>query len=396
MVPELRAAFNAQFTPEKYTRLVQEVERRCGTSVSFRISETPCFFPTTLLQQMERYGAELVSQIVDSDQYRRVSDAAIPPEFNVPQEAARPMFVQVDFGLVRNASGELEPKLVELQGFPSVYAFQSVMADAYREAYELPVHMSKFLGGIDEERFAALMRECIVGRHDPAEVVLLEVDPFEQKTLPDFLATKQMLGIEIVNIRDVVRQGRKLGYPKGGKLVPIRRIYNRAIAEELVRKNVEVPFDFRDEFDVEWAGHPNWYFRMSKFSIPYLKHECVPETHFLDELERLPQDRSEWLLKPLFSFAGAGILFEPSDVNIASIPAEKRHEYILQRRMRFEPVIATPHGMTQAEIRIMYLWPDGGTLTPVLALIRMGRGKMMGVDHNKNLEWVGASAAFGA
>ena len=77
-----------------------------------------------------------------------------------------------------------------------------------------------------------------------------------------------------------------------------------------------------------------------------------------------------------------------------AIPPGQRAEFLLQRRMHFEPTIETPHGMTQAEIRILYLWPDAGTLTPALSLVRLGRGKMMGVDHNRNQQWVGASAAF--
>jgi hypothetical protein len=166
------------------------------------------------------------------------------------------------------------------------------------------------------------------------------------------------------------------------------------IVDEVMRKQIQLPFDLRDELDVEWAGHPNWYFRISKFSIPFLKHTCVPKTWFLDQLETLPEDRENYLLKPLYSFAGAGIKFAPTDAEIAAIPTEQRHDYIVQERIRFEPVIDTPHGPTQAEIRIMYIWQDGPQPTPVLLLVRMGRGKMMGVDHNKNLEWVGGSAGF--
>jgi hypothetical protein len=223
----------------------------------------------------------------------------------------------------------------------------------------------------------------------------MEIDPLEQKTLPDFLLTKELCGIETVNARDLKKEGKRLYYERQGRRVPIERIYNRMIVDELMRKNVTLPFDLRDEFDVEWAGHPNWYFRISKFSIPFLRHECVPRTWFLDELDALPPDRENYLLKPLYSFAGVGIKFAPSDEDIGSIPPDRRHEYILQERIAFELVIATPHGPTQAEIRIMYIWLDSNAqATPVLTLVRMGRGKMMGVDHNRNLEWVGGSAGL--
>ncbi len=239
-----------------------------------------------------------------------------------------------------------------------------------------------------------LMRQLIVGDHDPENVILMEIDPDNQKTLPDFLITQRELGIAIVDILKLIKRGNKLFYKEGGREIEVRRIYNRCIVDELERKQIKLPFDFRDELDVEWAGHPNWYFRISKFSIPYLKHHSVPRTWFLDQLPAFPQDHENFLLKPLYSFAGVGIKFAPTPSDIEAIPEDQRHNYILQERLHFEPVIETPHGPTQMEIRMMYVWPEGGQLTPVLPLVRMGRGIMMGVDHNKNLEWVGGSAAL--
>ncbi len=391
MIPSLRKQFNANFTPEKYRTFLERLDRRCGTHVQFRVCETPCFFPKALLNRMVGDGTELIRQLLDNPDYMQASAAAIPPQFNVPHESRRPMFVQVDFGLVRD-NDEFHPKLVELQAFPSLYAYQAALAEEYIASYRLAPELKMFLSGLDAEGYRALLRRSIIGDHATENVVLLEIDPLRQKTLPDFILTEQMLGIRTVNITDVVKHGRKLFYSPD--LVPIERIYNRAIVDEIVRKGTRLPFDYRDELDVEWAGHPNWYFRISKFSIPYLRHPSVPKTWFLHELKELPADRENYLLKPLYSFAGAGILFAPSDADIAKIPLAERHNYILQERVQFTPVIETPHGMTQAEVRIMYIWPDGGELTPVLSLVRMGRGKMMGVDHNKNLEWVGGSAAL--
>ena len=238
------------------------------------------------------------------------------------------------------------------------------------------------------------MRELIVAGHDPENVILLEIHPEKQKTLCDFLIAQRDLGIAVVDILNLKKRGNRLFYEKSGREIPVHRIYNRCIVDELERKNIQLPFDLTEPLDVEWAGHPNWYYRVSKFSIPYLKHKCVPRTWLLDENSTVPADNENYILKPLYSFAGQGIKFHPTQADVNAIPADQRRHYMLQERMRFEPVIETPFGMTQAEIRIMYVWPENGEMTPVLPLLRMGRGIMMGVDHNRNLEWVGGSAAL--
>lgn len=394
MIPALREEFNRNYTPAKYRQFLDALSEACGTPIGFRVSETPCFVPKALLDQMAEYGRELVYQLVNSPSYYASSQKSVPAEYNVPNESVLPMFVQVDFGLVRNAKGELEPKLVELQAFPSLYGYQAICGQQYMESYDLPRDLGVFLGGFDHDSYWKLMRQLIVADHDPENVILMEIDPRHQKTLPDFLVTQQKLGIEIADILGLKKRGKRLFYAKGGREIEVRRIYNRCIVDELERKGITLPFDLRDELDVEWAGHPNWYFRISKFSIPYLRHRCVPRTWFLDENPVIPTDNHNYLLKPLYSFAGSGIKFAPVEADIQAIPAGERHDYILQERLRFEPVIATPHGMTQMEVRIMFVWPEGGELTPVLPLLRMGRGMMMGVDHNKNLEWVGGSAAL--
>src|SRR5579863_7018052 len=119
MIPSLRDYFNSVYTPEKYQTFLRLLEDRCGTPVKFRVCETPCFFPPPLLDQMSQFGKELIHQL-DTPSYHRASSQAIPPEFDVPNEVTHPMFVQVDFGLIRDNSGNLQPRLVELQGFPSL------------------------------------------------------------------------------------------------------------------------------------------------------------------------------------------------------------------------------------------------------------------------------------
>src|SRR3954454_1731205 len=401
MIPSLRQQFNAAFTPEKYQKFLRRIDDLCGTHVQFRLSETPCFFPKPLLDRMAKEGSELIRQLVDDPEYHAKSDEAVPVEFKVPNEAAHPMFAQVDFGLGRDANGNLHPKLVELQAFPSLYAYQGPLAQAYIDVYDLSVpgfrppgsgRLKYFLSGFENETYRDLLRRAIVGSHDPENVILMEIHPQQQKTLPDFLLTEKLLGIKTVDIVDIKKEGAGLYYEREGKRIPIHRIYNRTIVDELERKNVKLTFDWRDDLDVEWAGHPNWYFRISKFSLPYLKHPSVPKTWFLNRLDTIPEDLENYALKPLYSFAGLGVVIAPKKEDVAAIPAEKRPYYILQERLNFAPVIQTPFGGTKAEVRVMYIWLD--ELVPVLTIIRMGRGLMMGVDHNKNMDWVGASAGL--
>jgi hypothetical protein len=374
MIAELRREFNASFAPAKYQQFLQALDDGCGTHVKFRNCETPLFLPRTLSREMTRCGVELIQQLMSAEYLKR-ADVTIPPEFNVPNETARPLFIQVDFGWTRN----YHPKLVEIQAFPSLYAYQPFLQRAYQTSYNLDQAL--------DPSFDDLLRRVILGSHAPENVILLEIDPLNQKTLPDFLLTAKQLGIRIADIQRVEKRGRKLYYDG----VPIHRIYNRVIVDELVRRQIRTPFDYHDDLDVEWAGHPNWYFRISKFSIPFLKHQSVPRTHFLNE--GVPDDLHNWVLKPLYSFAGLGVVIGPTREQIDAIT--NRDQYILQERVDFAPLVETPHGPTKAEIRLMYIWPeDEASPRCVSTIVRMGRGKMMGVDHNRDMEWVGASAAF--
>ena len=406
MITTWRQRFNQQYTEAAYSDLRKLLESKSGTPIQFRVAETPCFLPEALLSELGDIGSTLTRQLLDNPLYMSASLAAIPEQYRMGGDDPHPNFMTADFGFVRSADGSLTPKLVELQAFPSVFALQVLFGQAYKTAYGLPDDLNFFLGGHTEESFWELFRKTVVGRHDPAEVVLAEIHPEQQKTLPDFLLTSKKLGIPTVDVTQLIatrEHGRtRLHYQSPAGLKPIRRIYNRVIVDELIQKQIQLPFDYREDLDVEWAGHPNWYFRISKYSIPYLKHDCVPEAVFLDDWlagagsARLHGERSNILLKPLFSFAGKGIVFAPTDEELAQIPRSSGHEYLVQERVDFAPVIDTPFGPTQAEIRIMYLWPDGkgATMEPVLSLARLGRGKMMGVDHNRDQKWVGASTTY--
>ena len=419
MINDLRDAFNARFRPESYLALLKRLGERAGTQIEFRVAETPVFLPLAVLEQMAAAGEALTRRLLEWPEYMEGARKSIPEGFQVAEQprSQHPNFLTADFALIQDRDGELAPRLVEIQAFPSVYAYQVALNEAYREVFDLPESLGVFLGELDAEGFWRLFRETILGTHAPENVVLTEVDPQHQKTLPDFLLTAQQLGIAIVDIATLIPVGNKLHYKNDrGELVPIHRIYNRAIADEIIGRKIELPFDLTAPWEVEWAGHPNWYFLISKYAVPWLSYAgetIVPPAAFVDDflsgkgfdhLEAagvpLPSGDSgdvkyeELLLKPLFSFAGKGIQFAPTRAELEAIPAEERANYLVQQRMHFVPTVRTPHGLTQAEIRILYIWPDGGRLTPALALVRLGRGKMMGVDHNRNQEWVGASAAF--
>lgn len=418
MVPEWRREFNARFTDSGYSELLADLERRCGGAIGFRVAETPIFVPKALLEALAAEGAALTRYLMEDPAYLAAARDAIPPGFEVANETEHPHFLTADFALVRGDAGALVPKLVEIQAFPSVFGYQAELCKAYAAAYDLSPSLGVFLSELDEPSYWDLLRKVIVGKRDPENSVLTEIDPLHQKTFPDFYVTSRRLGIPVVDIASLEATGNKLHYrDHAGRLKRIDRIYNRAIADELIARQVRLPVDLSRPWDVEWAGHPNWYFLISKFSIPWLSRSqrfpVVPPAVFVDDFldgtgrkflaasgVKLPPSAGgdpiydDLLLKPLFSFAGKGIEFSPSHSRLQAIAPEERSQYLVQQRMRFEPTIDTPFGPTQAEIRILYLWPEDGALTPALSLVRLGRGQMMGVDHNKNLEWVGASAAF--
>ena len=393
-----REAFNASFSEERYRAYVDSLNRQCGVPIEFRLSETPCFFSASLIDDLARAGREMIGQLLADKEYRQAADATVPPRFRIPNGEDRPTFVQVDFGLVR-VGDRIEGRLVELQAFPSLYGFQMTLAETAREIWKLD-GTSVFPNGLDRAGYLKTVGQAIVGDHDPAEVVLMEIDPEKQKTLPDFAMTEKLWGVRTVNIRSVTREGSALFYTREGRRTRIRRVYNRVIPDDLARTGIPIPFDYRDALDVEWTGGPDWFFRISKFSLPWLRHPWVPKTMFLSDVASdsafRPGDPN-WLLKPLFSYAGGGIIFGPTDADLAAIPTDQRRLYVVQERVNFTPVIDTPFGATQAEIRLMFV-NVGSKRTPgfdfVLPLVRMGRGKMMGVDHNKGLRWVGAAAAL--
>ena len=397
MQPELRARFNAAFTPAGYASLLRGANETEKWPTDFRISETPIFLTPEFAEEVTGAGWEIVNQL-RTPEFTQHAQAAIPPGLEVPDETPHPLFIQVDFGICEDpaVSGKLTPRLIELQGFPSLYAFQPFVMRCLRAAFPaIPADWQPFFSGLDESGYNGLLRQVILGSHAPENVVLLEIDPDKQKTRIDFACTETLLGVRPVNITDVVRRGRELFYQRDGREVRIERIYNRLIFDELLRRpdlDGKLSYRLQDEVDVEWAGHPNWYFRISKHSLPFLKSDHASPAFFANEFP--PDERlEEYVLKPLYSFAGLGVDVEPTREKLREL--NDPHAWILQKKVKYAEFVPTADGpRSKAEMRLMFLWPPGGE--PVLAnnLVRMSQGKMMGVDFNKEKTWVGSSIAL--
>ena len=298
-----------------------------------------------------------------------------------------------DFAICRNNQGELDPQLIEMQGFPSLFFYQHFLAQKYTQHFAVSETVSHLFGRTSLE-YVTHMKQLLLNGHDPENVILLEVEPEKQNTRIDFLATFNNTGIRPVCISKVKKSGRNLFYDHESKRIPIHRIFNRVIFDEFSkRSDLKCEFNLTEEVDVEWAGHPNWFFRISKFTMPFLKTPFVPETNFLNELKSIPADLENYVLKPLFSFSGSGVVFNVThnDIDKVSDP----ENWILQRKVNYEPVILSPDGLVKTEIRMLYSWkPDDHDPQLIINMARLSKGEMIGVKYNKNKTWVGGSVGF--
>jgi hypothetical protein len=390
MVPELRRAYNQAFRDERYREMLRWLEKEGGSPVDFRVSETPVFLHAQVAAELERAAHEICAA-VHAPAYLRESPRAIPHGRGVPGRSDAPVFLQIDFALASDGQGGVVPRLIELQGFPSLYGFQWHLARAYREHFTLPADWSPYFSGYDETTYAQALRRQILGDCDPEQVVLLEIEPGKQKTRIDFHVTERMVGLAIVDAAQVIRRGRALFYARDGREIPIRRIYNRVIFDEVDRKGIDLAHLFREETDAEWVGHPNWFFQISKWSLPWIQSEYCPPCRLVSDLGELPADLENYVLKPIYSFAGLGVEVEVTPEKVRAV--KDPENWILQRKVEYAPVVETPDGFAKVEVRMMFLRIDG---QPVLvnSLVRTSKGKMLGVDFNKDQTWIGASVAF--
>lgn len=392
VIPALRTRYNASFTRDAYEAYQDRLAGECGFPIQFRLAETPVFLPPALRDEMVRDAEEIWAELSTPENLRR-SEAAVPPAWNVPGAGAFPLFAQADFAVVREG-GRLAPRLIELQAFPSLYGFQYFQSRVQIDFCPADEALGWALSGLGPEGYLREVGRAIAGEAPLENVVLLDIDPPRQKTAVDFACTEKLWGVRAVDVMAVERRGRELWYDRDGKRTRILRIYNRVIFDELAGKDIALPFDVREPLDVEWAGHPNWYFRWSKHSLPFLRHPSVPEAHFLSDLPAPPPDLENWVLKPLFSFAGAGVKVDVTVEDLAAVPPAHRPHTLLMRKVEYAPAIETTEGpASKVEVRIMFVWRDGKPL-PVTTLARLSQGKMMGVAFNKDRTWVGSAACL--
>jgi hypothetical protein len=399
MQSDLRQPFNAAFTDGTYRRLMRELETRLRCSFEFRVAETPVFLPAPLRARLERSAREIVAQLSEPSRIAAM-ERDVPERYRMPGRDRLPGVAIVDFAITRDRSGELVPRVVELQAFPSLFGLTFVHAETWGDLLSavpgLPRRWSSFFSGLDRDGFLDLLRRSVLGKHRAQDVVLLDLKPRSQKTYPDFAATKRLLGVDPVCPTTLLREGRKLFRRRGRKWIEIRRVYQRVVFDELEKTKARLPFSFREELDVEWFPHPAWYFLWSKSSLPHLDHPAVPRTLRLSDLSRIPDKLERYVLKPFHSFAGGGVNVDPTERDVEAIAANERSGWCLQEKVVYEPAIpAADGGGVKVEVRMMFLRPDDApALTLATNLCRLSRGKMLGVDFNKKFTWVGSSVGL--
>jgi hypothetical protein len=392
MIPAIREDFNNSFTKERYEAYLKELHNVYPGQIDFRVAETPVFIPTDFKEKMLS-ACESIVDIISDPGFKEMTKNAIPENIKVPDENDHSHFIAFDFGICINDKGEYEPQLIEMQGFPTLFAFEVLIPEISEKHFPVPPNFTSYLGGYNKETYIQLLKEIIVGDHHPENVILLEIFPKKQKTRIDFFCTEEYVGIKMVCLTELIKEGKKLYYLNEGKKTEVKRIYNRVIFDDLQQQTAEVQEKgkiFFEELDVEWVPHPNWFYRISKYTLPFIRHPYVPETFFLNEVKQMPADLENYVLKPLFSFAGQGVVIDVTQKDIDNV--KDPQNWILQRKVKYADVIKTPDIPAKAEIRIFYFWKDGEARpVPTQNLSRLSKGKMIGVRYNKDKEWVGGS-----
>ncbi|MDN3493294.1 hypothetical protein [Winogradskyella bathintestinalis] len=397
MIKPIRDAYNANFSEEKYKAFLKDIDDTFNYHVPFKIAETPVFIPNVLKQKLIDACNDIMT-VINKPNFKQLTDGAFfDTNTIVPNEDNHAKFIQLDFGICRDSQGQLTPKLIELQGFPSLYYFQELLGNKYRTHFGnvIPKGFSQHLNGMTSDDYLPLLKQEIIGNTDPKHVILLEIEPEKQATAIDFYATAEKLGIKVLCITHLKKRGKSLFYfDENGEEVGVLKIYNRIIFDELhQRTDLKTEFSFQDEIDAEWIGHPNWFYRISKYTMPLLKGDYVPKSYYLDQLESIPTDLENYVLKPLYSFAGAGVQIHVTKSMIDDIT--NKSNYLLQEKVAYAPVIETMDEPAKCEIRMMMLHNSKTNKTEIVSnLMRLSKGEMVGVKYNKDKTWVGGSTGF--
>lgn len=390
MIPKYRKKFNEEFSAEKYHSVVENIENVAGTTLDFRNSESPIFLSKKFKNKLNDACNAIISQVKNFS--NEELQEAIPPHLFVPNDTEKPEFLAIDFGICKNEKGEIVPQLIELQAFPTLYAFQEEYECTITETYPF---LKELRNSIPKPDYIQFLKDVIIGDENPENVILLEIFPEQQKTKIDFYLTEKYIGIKTVCYTQIKKQGRKLFYENDGKLIEIKRIYNRVIFDELEQHpDLQTEFKFTDEVDVKWITHPNWFFKISKYILPKLNHEFVPKSYFLKDFPA-SENLENFVLKPLFSFAGSGVNLYPTSEIINQI--EDKENYILQRKVNYEPLFEDINGeFSKAEIRLLFLWKENAENPELMDnLVRMTKAEMVNVNFNKkDAIWIGSSIAF--
>jgi len=390
MIDALRQWYNASFTQDKYLAYEKAIEKEVGEAPLFRLAETPVFIPAAFKVQLLQACDDLIDVITRPD-YINFSERSIPPHLHFEGDPGYCPLMVFDFGICEDGQGRLVPQLIEMQGFPSLFCFQIAQAEMCRKIFDIPDSLDNYTG-VNREEYIDLLKKVILGNADPNETILLDYKPQEQKTKVDFAATKKYLGIEAVSVTDLKLNGKELYYIKGDKTQKISRIYNRLIFDEFF--SMKIPsVDLRQELDVNWIPHPNWFCRISKYSLPFIKSDFAPGTWFVSGLKNIPDDLQNYVLKPIYSYAGMGVVIDVTRPDIEKI--KDPQNWILQKKVKYHPAILTPDVPAKCEIRMMAVWESPQSRPRIVHnLARLSKGKMIGVRYNADFSWVGSSMCF--
>jgi hypothetical protein len=406
MIASLRKKFNAAFTEQFHQNYLAALNTNFPGALDFSVAETPIFIDKDFTKKMLATG-DYVNQVIQSDQFNSITEPSLKNIPHFPNETALPKCIVMDFAITTNEQNELVPALIELQGFPSLFAYEILQDECIRKTYAIPAGYSPYLNGYTKEKYLAHLETTLKGNSildnsknsitDSAKhTVLLEILPHQQKTRIDFYCTEKYLNIPIVCITELFIEERHLYYERAGKKIKIDRIYNRIVLDELKNQTKEIQEKgalLQNNLEIDWVTHPHHFFRISKYLLPFLKHTYIPRTQFVDQLTEIPTALDKYILKPLFSFAGQGVIIDISADDISNI--KDSSGWILQEKVNYANCIETPTGPAKAELRLYYFWDEGKQqYIATMNLARLSKGKMIGVDYNKNKQWVGGSLAY--
>jgi hypothetical protein len=390
MISKYRQLFNDSFTAQKYHDFQNDIASDFNYMPTFRMAETPFFISKELKAQLLEGCADVI-KLIKQENFKQLTEKSLELNTKVPNEDEHTNFLAIDFGICEE-DGKIIPKLIEVQGFPSLFNYQFVLYDKFKKYYPFLENLTPFINDLSAEDYLKLIEDVIYNKHPKEHVILLEIEPEKQNTKIDFYYCRRDIGIPIVCVTELIKKGKQLFYEdEHGNMIQVKRIYNRVIFDELdLRKDLQMNFSFSDDLDVEWAGHPNWFFRISKFILPMLQGDYFIETTLLSDLKEIPSDLENYVLKPLFSFSGSGVIFHVKKEDIEAVT--EKELYILQKKVNYVPIVQAPDGKVKAEVRVLCVWKKEDEEPTLLCnLVRLSRGEMIGVKYNKDKDWVGGT-----